>query len=132
MKLHIAHVMFPLIVFVSLSFLDLWAKAVFIFIVYSTKKGHGKSARKSQKLYKANWTRFQRLCWIPLLKEKYNRKYLLFPFFSLVHLLAGILFLVLFMFFEEKEEIWKISFIVFSSVTILRILYNNSVAKGIW
>ena len=133
MRISIGHILFPMLIISILAFMEWYSRMVFLSILYPRKYGHGKSAKRARKHYKANWTLFQRLLWIPMFKEKYSRKYVLFPLFSFIQLLTGVITLILFVVFTEaNEEPWVVSFIIFGSLMILRILYNNAVAKGIW
>lgn len=124
-----------ILVFVLLFlFCDWHARMVFLARAYPRRYGHGKSWNRAYKHYKSNWSFVERLFWIFLFKESYESKYRFFAYISYLHAILTILtvgcFLVSINLFPDSK-FWIYVFIGCSCVGVIRIIYSNSIARGI-
>ncbi len=81
---------FIVIVIFTYLFFDWHARYVFVAAGYTRRYGHGKSFNRAKKHYKSNWSFWQRMLWVPLFKEKYEADFMLFAYFSYIHLFISI------------------------------------------
>jgi hypothetical protein len=104
---------------------------VIIARAYCRRYGHGKSWKRAHKHYKINWTMVERLLWIPLFKEWYERKYRTIAILSYVHfafmivtLCVCCVSLILF----PNSKLWVYEFGFYSLFWMLRVIYDDAIA----
>ncbi len=112
-------------------FLTDWhARMVIIARAYPRRYGHGKSWKRAHKHYKGNWTLVERLLWIPLFKEWYERKYRTIAILSYVHFVVVIVTLCLscvsFTLYPNSK-LWVYVLVFYSLFWILRFIYDNAI-----
>ena len=115
-------------------FCDLYARAVFIACAYRRRHGHGKSWNRAYKHYKKNWSFFQRMFWVFVFKEYYEPDYRFMAYLSYIHaaitIFTSACFLICDIFFPESW-FWRYEYVVFGVYSFLRLIYDNSIARGI-
>lgn len=117
------------IVFLSFAFFDWYARRVFIARVYRRRNGHGKSWNRAYKHYKANWTFWQRLFWVPLFKEDYPTKYREIAILSYIHFVFSIVTVACFLIadaFFPNAKFWKYVFVGYYIFLLIRWIYNDA------
>ena len=123
-----------MLVLAAVLIMDWHARMVFVACIYPRRYGHGKSWKRAYKHYKNTWSLFQRLFWIPLLKESYGSLYRVIAFLAYTHavfaLITGCWFLVDSLI--THNEYWIYVFVVFFIFTIIRFIFDNAIAKGIF
>ena len=97
MELIIAHYIGIAILFLLC---DWRARLTFIGEAYRGKYGHGKSWNRAQKHYKTHWTFWQRLCWIPVFKERYDDKFRFLAYCSYFHLMVTVVTIICMLVFQ--------------------------------
>ena len=112
-------------------FTDWHARMTIIARAYPRRYSHGKSWKRALKHYKSNWTLVERLLWIPLFKEWYERKYRTIAVLSYIHLIMVVVTLcvccVSFALYPTSK-FWIYVFAIYSLFWMLRFIYNNAIA----
>ena len=126
--------MVSLFVILCVLFFEWYSRMVFIACAYCRRYGHGKSWKRASAHYKANWSLLERLFYRPLFKEKYEHKYRMLAYLSIIHLVLAIM-TVTSVFLDEllfkNIDFWFYVFIAFSVFTVfVRFIYNNELARG--
>jgi len=134
MIMDLAWLTFVLLAFTFL-FLEWHAKAVFVWIVYSRRYGHGKSATRAAKHFRKNWTFLQRMLWAPVFKEDYDIIFRMMAYLSYTHfivtVLTAICFVVMHYIMKLDDKIFLYPFIAWSIVTFVRLVYDQDyIARG--
>lgn len=117
----------------AFAFMEWHARMVFVAVGYPRRNGHGKSFNRARKHYKANWTFWQRLLWIPVFKEQYENKYREMAYLSYAHVLVTLLTTIIILvdeFILTEINFWRYAFIAVSVFAIVRFIYDNGVGKG--
>ena len=115
-------------------FFDWHARMVFMACAYRRRYGHGKSWNRAHKHYKRNWTIFERILWLFIFNEYYESKYKAIAYLSYVHAFLAIISVCWFVvstIFYPGAKAWIYVYIAYSVFTLLRFIYNNSIARGI-
>ncbi len=111
--------------------IDWHARGTIIARAYCRRYGHGKSWKRAHKHYKSNWTLVERLLWIPLFKEWYERKYRTIAILSYVHLVVVIVTLCLSCVsfpLYPNSKLWVYELVFYSLFWIFRFIYDNAIA----
>ena len=91
---------------------ELASRLTFVYGGYPRRYGHGKTGHKAKKHYKANWTFWQRIFWIPVFKEYYESDFRILAYLSYVHaFLTGVTigsYWILLIFVPNREEAAKL------------------------
>ncbi len=122
-----------LTVVLQFLFADWHARGVFIAAGYRRRYGHGKSYNRAQKHYKATWTFFQRMLWIPLFKEWYEDKYRAMAYLSYIHVVVTVATEVCFLINEyafPEVMFWHYVFSGMGLFFIIRFIYDNAIGQG--
>lgn len=109
------------------------ARGVFVAIAYPRKYGHGKSWKRVKKHYKTKWSVLERIFWMPVFREYYERKYRCMAYLSYIHILLGCLTicsLLINEFVFLKFIFWHYVAIACSAILLLRIVYDDSIGRG--
>ena len=112
---------------------DWRARTVFLVRAYRRKYGHGKSWNRAHRHYKTNWTFWQRICWIPVFKEKYDNKYRFLAYLTYIHFILTvttiIAMLVAQFVFDDNKLFVDITWVdrIFS---LFRVVHNEATARG--
>ncbi len=126
---------FVVMVVLIFLFMDWHARYVFLARGYPGRYGHGKSFNRAKKHYKANWSFWQRMLWVPLFKEKYEADFMLFAYFSYAHILITIVEIVILiscnMEIKESNHLFGYSYGVYGGLSILRFCFSNAKGRGI-
>lgn len=113
--------------------MDWHAHGVFVARGYRRRYGHGKSWARASKHYKTNWTFIQRMLWIPVFKEPYERKYRRFAFLTYIHWTLALIAVICF-FLDEYVfwdiHFWREPFYVTSIFFMFRYIYNDLVGTS--
>lgn len=129
MELIIAHYICIVIVFLLC---DWRARLVFIAEAYCGKYGHGKSWNRAHKHYKTHWKFWQRICWIPVFKERYDDKFRFLAYCSYFHLtvtLITMICMLVFQFAVGDYELVKQAAIVVENFGMFRIIVGIIAAR---
>ncbi len=122
-----------LVVFMCFIISDWHARMVFLARAYPRRYGHGKSWNRAIKHYKKNWTFLERLLWIHVFKERYERKYIAFAHLSYIHVVLTLItlcFSAISLSLYPTSRIWIYVFIADGVFMILRIIYTDKVATA--
>ena len=111
--------------------IDWHARGAIIARAYRRRYGHGKSWKRAHKHYKTNWTIVERLLWIPLFKEWYERKYRTIAILSYVHFALMIVTLCVScvsLILSPNSKLWVYEFGIYTLFWMFRFIYNNAIA----
>ena len=115
--------------------LDLWARACFLAVGYTRVYHHGKTWKRSTRHYKANWTVWQRLLWIPVFAEAYPAKYRALAILSYLHCALAAVWLALYIAADVFGAIDNLYWILFLTIIFLpfmlgKIIYTDALVRG--
>lgn len=117
-------VLFIIIITLILIGLEWFTRLSFLAEVYCRRNGHGKSWNRAHKHYKTNWTLLQRLFWLPLFKEKYERRHKIIAYLSYIHIVITLLTFITFLLSElsyYRFVFWRL-FLIFAVLFTIMIL----------
>ena len=112
--------------------IDGCARSLFLYSSYPRKYGHGKSGTRAHKHYKSTWTFFQRMLWIPVFAERYDREIRMLAYHSCIHYIFSILNVVIFLIDEfvlTEIVFWHYIFIGLFVFTCYRLFYLWDIYK---
>ena len=126
-----------LIIFLSVFILDFHARHSFVVTVYGHTKYRGWTAETPKERYKAySW--WQRILWIPALKENYKSKrtkkiFILMAYFAYIQFVLAIFTDVCFIIADlcfPKSGFWAYSFIAYLLFSLSRFLYSDFILRA--
>ena len=122
-----------LLIVVPMVFDDWHARAMFVACGYCRCYGHGKSFNRAKKHYKTNWAWWQRMMWLPIIKEQYEAKYRTMVCLSYVHFLLTFVVVCWFLLSEfvfKEIKFWHYAFATAVVFFIVRFIYDSSVGRS--
>lgn len=108
--------------------LEFQGRLIFVMVIYPRKHKHGKTANRAKRHYKANWTFFQRMFWVPVFKEEYETRYKWLGVFFYIHLISTIISFICILIIHIKTQDphdWLWIHIANTVVFHVRFIYNN-------
>ena len=121
------------LIFLPVFVTDIHARMVFVATAYTRRHHHGKTWKRARKHYKSNWNLFQRLLWIPVFKECYEKKYRALAIMLYVHLFGSLITATMFFidhFLISNYTFWHYCFIVITIIFEIRYVYSDLLGKG--
>ncbi len=106
---------------------DWWSRMVFMARGYRRRHRHGKTWKRAHKHYKANWTFWQRMFWVPVFKEEYESRFRFLAYFSFAQLGISIVVLTALCF---NLMFWDTLVKISCFYVLFRVIYINWVATG--
>ena len=117
-----------LTILASVLIFDIHARGCFVAIGYTRCYGHGKTWKRANKHYKANWTILQRLFWIPVFKENYANDFRLMAYFAYIQSVWAILTYLCFIISDlcfPESKFWIYEFIIYWIFSLIRFIHTD-------
>ena len=119
------------LIVIQVFVIDWYVRLVFLSRVYCRKYGHGKSWKRARKHYKSIWTFFERILWIPMFAEKYEKKHRSMAYQAYAHYGVATISIICFLldeFMLTGIAFWQYIFAVLVLLTLFRYIYSDHIA----